>query len=424
MKHRILFVCFALGFVMLSVVFAASKASGAGLQQVASPTSTAIPGADFVGTPLSGTAPLTVQFTHVNSALLTSCTWDFGDGTTQPYSNTTIFNVCPSATHTYTVAGSYTVSLTVIKYTSATNKMTKTNYVVVSGGGVTPSPTPGCGSVVVATATFTPTFTATPRTATATPTACGVIYVTPTPISTNNDIPYPDLTVSSVTYVGSSPTCANNPKVQVVVTNIGAFPASGSFVVSLNGAISQTVNGLAAGQSVTLTFSASSATATVDSTNVITETNESNNTLSGNFGVPTQAPTCTPTGPTLTPTLTPTRTPTSTFTRTPTRTATGPTPTRTRTATPSLTPTVVTGVCSPVTSTITAPFSFDGAGTFCWQSTNLGTFINSWSTTSVTLNGVNITNMYIPAGSYPAKIGGFWYVGYNSPVAWGHFEAK
>jgi hypothetical protein len=24
----------------------------------------------------------------------------------------------------------------------------------------------------------------------------------------------------------------------------------------------------------------------------------------------------------------------------------------------------------------------------------------------------------------PAKINGFWYVAYNSSVAWGHFEAK
>ena len=133
MKHRIFLVCFALSFAALSLVFAASKVQGAGLQQIISPTSTAIPGADFVGTPLSGTAPLTVQFTHVNSALLSSCTWDFGDGTTLPYSNTTIFTNCPSAAHTYTVAGSYTVTLSVMKITGATNHMTKTNYIVVTG---------------------------------------------------------------------------------------------------------------------------------------------------------------------------------------------------------------------------------------------------------------------------------------------------
>jgi hypothetical protein len=134
----------------------------------------------------------------------------------------------------------------------------------------------------------------------------------------------------------------------------------------------------------------------------------------------------TPTGPTATPTRTPTRTntpsgPTFTPTRTATRTNTpsGPTATPTRTPTPG-----TGGACSPVTSTITAPFTFDGAGTFCWQSSNLGGFINSWNTASVTVNGTNYTNIWVSTSSLPTKINGFWYVGYNSSVAWGHFEAR
>lgn len=152
-------------------------------------------------------------------------------------------------------------------------------------------------------------------------------------------------------------------------------------------------------------------------------------------------------GPTLTRTLTrtptqtvgasPTRTntpigPTATFTRTLIRTNTpvGPTPTNTvgASATASKTntpvPTSGTGTCSPVNATITAPFVQDGTGTFCWQSSNLGAYINSWNLTSLTVNGVNLTNVYVASGSLPAKIGGFWYVGYSSTVAWGHFEAK
>ncbi len=178
---------------------------------------------------------------------------------------------------------------------------------------------------------------------------------------------------------------------------------------------------------------------------------------------PTRTPSGTPPPPSLTPTITNTAGVTNTPTRTPTRTATGPTPTNTRTRTPTRTPTGGTppptntptrtntpativptntptrtsttgptptptpttgGACSPVTSTITAPFTFDGAGTFCWQSNNLGGFINSWNTTNVTLNGVNVTNVYVASGSYPPQIGGYWYVSYNSTVAWGHFEAK
>lgn len=79
--------------------------------------------------------------------------------------------------------------------------------------------------------------------------------------------------------------------------------------------------------------------------------------------------------------------------------------------------------CSPVSATITAPFSFDGAGTRCWQSNNLGGYINSWNLTSLTINGVNITNIYVASGSYPAQIGGYWYISYNGTFAWSHFEA-
>ena len=43
---------------------------------------------------------------------------------------------------------------------------------------------------------------------------------------------------------------------------------------------------------------------------------------------------------------------------------------------------------------------------------------------SVTINGVNATNLYLASGSYPAKINGYWYVSYNSTVSYGHFEAK
>ena len=127
-------------------------------------------------------------------------------------------------------------------------------------------------------------------------------------------------------------------------------------------------------------------------------------------------------------TATPTRTQTpGAITNTPTRTATlgAATNTPTRTPTVAATPTQgSTGTCSPVTSTITAPFTFDGAGTLCWQSSSLGGYINSWNTSSVSINGVNITNLYIASGSYPAKIGGFWYISYTSTVSFGHLETK
>jgi len=158
----------------------------------------------------------------------------------------------------------------------------------------------------------------------------------------------------------------------------------------------------------------------------------------GGTAVPTFTVTKTPTAGLTTPpaiTNTPTRTPTVGITNTLTRTPTaGPsnTPTRTptvgitstRTVTPTITLTVGTGTCSPVTATITAPFTQDGVGTFCWQSSNLGAYINSWNLTSLTVNGVNETNLYVAVGSLPAKISGYWYVSYNSTVSYSHFETK
>ncbi len=146
----------------------------------------------------------------------------------------------------------------------------------------------------------------------------------------------------------------------------------------------------------------------------------------GNTNTPTTANTPTRTATVGGPTATRTNTPPPA--NTPTRTATvgGPTATRTNTPPAVLTATPTSGggsTCTP-TSTITAPFTFDGAGTFCWQSSALGGYINSWNTSSVTINGVNATNLYVASGSYPAKIGGYWYVSYTSSVSFGHFEAK
>jgi len=147
-------------------------------------------------------------------------------------------------------------------------------------------------------------------------------------------------------------------------------------------------------------------------------------------------PTRTPTGVTVTPTRTSTRsntptgvtsTPSRTPTRsnTPTRTPTGVTVTPSRTPTRSNTPTQPSGdVCSPVNATITAPFVQNGAGTFCWQTTNLGSFINSWNLTQLTVNGVDFTNKYAFTSSLPAKIDGYWYVYYVGNYGWSHFESN
>jgi endoglucanase len=60
----------------------------------------------------------------------------------------------------------------------------------------------------------------------------------------------------------------------------------------------------------------------------------------------------------------------------------------------------------------------------CWQSSNLGSYINSWNLASLKINGVDFTNKWVSAGSLPAKINGYWYISYVGNYAWSHFEAK
>lgn len=119
-------------------------------------TPTSMPGANFVGSLLSGNAPLTVQFNHIDSSLLSTCTWSFGDGTTQTFTAPTgqPFTQCPSASHIYTGQGLYSVTLSVRKFTNGnTNSFTRYDYVeVFEALTQTPTNTPST----------TPTFTVTP----------------------------------------------------------------------------------------------------------------------------------------------------------------------------------------------------------------------------------------------------------------------
>jgi PKD repeat protein len=81
------------------------------------------PVADFSGTPLSGVAPLGVSFSDLSSGgPVTSWAWTFGDGGT---------DTAQDPSHTYTVAGTYDVALTVTG-PGGTDGETKIGYVVVA----------------------------------------------------------------------------------------------------------------------------------------------------------------------------------------------------------------------------------------------------------------------------------------------------
>jgi hypothetical protein len=94
--------------------------------ETASPLSP--PVANFTGSPTSGTAPLTVNFTDSSTGSVDSWSWNFGDGGTSSAQN---------PAHTYTMAGTYNVSLAVTG-PGGTDTNVKTDYITVS----TPSSAP------------------------------------------------------------------------------------------------------------------------------------------------------------------------------------------------------------------------------------------------------------------------------------------
>ena len=91
------------------------------------------PVAGFAATPTSGAWPLAVAFTDTSTGTLTNRFWSFGDDST----TSTVANIL---THTYSVAGTNTVSLTV-SGPAGVSTITLTNYIVVSDAVAPTTPT-------------------------------------------------------------------------------------------------------------------------------------------------------------------------------------------------------------------------------------------------------------------------------------------
>jgi len=100
------------------------------------------PVADFEGSPLSGSAPLTVNFTDLSTNNPTAWDWTFGDSGTSDVQH-------PS--HQYTTENTYTVGLTAHN-AQGQDTETKVNYITVSGGGAQDY---FCGSITILAGTVT-----------------------------------------------------------------------------------------------------------------------------------------------------------------------------------------------------------------------------------------------------------------------------
>jgi PKD repeat protein len=87
------------------------------------------PTADFSGSPTSGTAPLTVNFSDLSSGNPTSWAWDFDN-------NGVTDSTVQNPTFIYNAPGTYTVKLTATN-TNGSNTKTRTNYITVNPTGGT-----------------------------------------------------------------------------------------------------------------------------------------------------------------------------------------------------------------------------------------------------------------------------------------------
>lgn len=93
--------------------------------------------ADFSGSPISGAAPLAVQFTNTSTGDYDTCSWEFGDGNTS--------SDCSDPQHVYADSGLYTVVLEVSGAGGA-DTLTRTNYITayeLVGASLSASPTSG-----------------------------------------------------------------------------------------------------------------------------------------------------------------------------------------------------------------------------------------------------------------------------------------
>ena len=104
---------------------------------------------DFIANQVAACKIADIDFLATNLTLIniTNYSWDFGDAGT---ANVTV----PSVTHTYSVAGTYTVTLITTDINGCTDMVTKTNYIRINGPTANFSATNTAGCAGLLTTTF------------------------------------------------------------------------------------------------------------------------------------------------------------------------------------------------------------------------------------------------------------------------------
>jgi PKD repeat protein len=165
---------------------------------------TPAPIAGFSGTPTSGEAPLSVQFTDLSSGTITDYAWDFNnDGV--------IDSTEKNPAYTYAAAGTFTVQLTV-NGPDGSDDETMTDYITI-----TPAPTPTMMPVPEAKFSGTPTSGYAPLTVQFTDESTGDI--TAVYWDFTNDL-QPDSTEHNPSYTFASP---GNYTIYMAVTGPGGM---------------------------------------------------------------------------------------------------------------------------------------------------------------------------------------------------------
>jgi uncharacterized repeat protein (TIGR01451 family) len=165
------------------------------------------PTAGFTASPTNGAVPLLVDFTDASTGTITNRQWDFGDG-----GSSTAMN--PS--HTYTNAGSFSVSLTVFGPTG-TNTLSQPNLIVVTNAPLT------ADLEVIKVASPSPVSVASNLTYTITVTNHGP--------DTASSVTLTDALPASVSFVSASDECTNNAG--LVVCDLGLLPSGATTNVTL-----------------------------------------------------------------------------------------------------------------------------------------------------------------------------------------------